>query len=195
VLVGWKRETDGEVTFIACDDQVGPYEEIPSAFTHYRAPWQSVMVPLPPKVFLTGEAAENDAFRSLRGIWSASEGSRTFADALQSGDIQLRTRLKNVRTLKREIAEQTSSGEVLRAVRLARLPHFVWVVEAHLRSACGTTNCVLATVLYDATSSDHEPRQSAVAVPGGVAVYRPDGGGSEIVPGSTAPWRSMLAAH
>lgn len=195
VLVGWKRLADGSVTFVACDDQVGPYEEITSPFTHYRAPWHSIMVPLPPKVFLTGESAENDAFRTLRGVWSANEGTRPLADALQSGTIQLRTRLKNVRALKREIAQQTSSDEVLRAVRLARLPHFVWVVEAHLRAACHNTNCVLATALYDATSSDHEPRQCVIAVPGAVAIFHPDGAAPQIVRGSTDPWRSMLSAH
>ncbi len=195
VLVGWKRAADGSVTFIACDDQVGPYEEIRSPFDHYRAPWHSIMVPLPPKVFLTGEAAENDAFRTLRGLWSANDGTRPLADALQAGTIQLRTRLKNVRTFKREITQQTSSDEVLRAIRLARLPHFVWVVEAHLRSMCNSNDCVLATALYDATSSDHEPRQCAIAIPGAVAVYHPDDAPPEIVEGSHAPWRSMLSAH
>ncbi len=195
VLVGWRRTAEGGVTFIACDDQVGPYEEIESPFGHYRAPWHSIMVPLPPKVFLTGETAENDTFRTLRGVWSASDVATPLADALQAGHIQLRTRLKNVRALKREIGEQTTSDEALRAVRLARLPHFVWVVEAHLRSACGNANCVVAMVLYDATSSDHEPRRSAMAVPGAVAIYNPDGQPAQIVRGSATPWRSMLSAH
>jgi hypothetical protein len=195
VLVGWKRRSDGEVTFIACDDQVGPYEEIESPFAHYRAPWHSIMVPLPPKVFLTGETAENDAFRTLRGVWTANQGTRPLADALQRSTIQLRTRLKNVRTLKREIAQQTPSDEVVRAVRLARLPHFVWVVEAHLRAACGNANCVLATVLYDATSSDYDPRQCVIAVPGAVAIFHPDGAAPEILQGSRDPWRSMLPSH
>ena len=195
VLVGWRRADDGTVTFVACDDQVGPYEEIASAFAHYRAPWHSIMVPLPPKVFLTGETAENDAFRTLRGVWTANDGTRPLADALETGEIQLRTRLKNVRTFKREIAHQTSSDEVLRAIRLARLPHFVWVVEAHVRAACGSGDCVIATVLYDATSSDYEPRQCAIAVPGAVAVFDPDDGPPTIVRGASAPWRSMLSAH
>jgi hypothetical protein len=195
VLVGWKRAADGLVTFIACDDQIGPYEEIPSPFTHYRAPWHSIMVPLPPKVFLTGETAENDAFRTLRGLWSKNEGTRPIAEALSEGAIQLRTRLKNVRTLKREIAQQTSSDDVLRGIRLARLPHFVWVVEAHLRHACHRDNCVLATVLYDATSSDHEPRHCAIAIPGAVAIYPPGGTSPEIIEGSYDPWRSMLSTH
>lgn len=195
IIVGWKREPSGDVTFIACDDQVGPYEEIPSPFGHYRAPWHSIMVPLPPKVFLTGESAENDAFKTLRGVWSADASTRTLADALNSDAIQLRTRLKNVRGFKREIAQQTSSVEVLRQIRLARLPHFVWVVEAHLRSECGAGPCVVATILYDATSSDHEPRLCAIALPGAVAIYPPDGAASVVVPGASEPWLSMLEAH
>jgi hypothetical protein len=195
VLVGWKRAADGSVTFVACDDQVGPYEEIPSPFTHYRAPWHSIMVPLPPKVFLTGETAENDAFRTLRGLWSANDPTKPIAEALRKGTIQLRTRLKNVRTFKREIALQTSSEDVLRAIRLARLPHFVWVVEAHLRPHCHNGDCVVATVLYDATSSDHEPRQCVIAIPGAVAIYHPEGAPPEIIQGSYEPWRSMLSAH
>jgi hypothetical protein len=153
------------------------------------------MVPLPPKVFLPGETAENDAFRTLRGLWTANDATKPIAEALQAGTIQLRTRLKNVRTLKREIAQQTSSDDVLRAIRLARLPHFVWAVEAHLRSACRSGDCVVATVLYDATSSDHEPRQCAIAIPGAVAIYNPDGASPEIIKGSYGPWRSMLSAH
>ncbi|MFN8111645.1 MAG: hypothetical protein U0R51_00450 [Solirubrobacterales bacterium] len=195
VLVGWKRASDGSVRFIACDDQVGPYEEIPSPFTHYRAPWHSIMVPLPPKVFLTGETAENDAFRTLRGVWRARPGTQPLADALQSEDIQLRTRLKSVRAFKREIANQTSSADVLRAIRLAHLPHFVWVVEAHLRAACRKSNCVIGTVLYDATSSDYAPRMCALAIPGAVAVYPPDDIPPTTVPGSTDLWKSMLQVH
>jgi hypothetical protein len=194
-LVGWRRDSSGGVTFIACDDQVGPYEEIPSPFAHYRAPWHSIVVPLPPKVFLTGEAAENDAYTTLRGVWIANSGTKPLADALAAGDIQLRTRLKDVRAFKREIAEQTSSDEVLRAIRLTRLPHFVWVVEAHLRAACVKSDCVTATILYDATSSDHDPRHCAIAIPGAVAVFNPETDAPEVVPAAWTPWHSMLSEH
>lgn len=153
------------------------------------------MVPLPPKVFLTGEAAENNAFHRLHGIWSANAASRPLADALLKDKIQLRTRLTNVRPFKRRIAEQTTSDEVLRAVRLARLPHYVWVVEAHDRARCGSSDCVLGTVLYDSTSSDHSPRYCAIATPGGVGVFPPDGEAPTIVPAGVRPWKSILPVH
>lgn len=197
VLVGWKREPDsGHVTFIGCDDQKGPYEEIPYPWTHYRCPWHSIMVPLPPKVFLTGEAAENAAFIVLHGVWASDAGDAALADRLMGGEIQLRTRVKNIRAFKREIASQTSSDDVLRAIRLARLPNFVWVVEAHDRDRCHSDeSCVVATVLYDATSSDTDPRLCAIATPGAVAVFPPDGGATEVIRASKDPWRSMLPVH
>ena len=46
VLVGWRRDDEDQVQFIACDDRVGPYEVIPSPFEHYKTPWDSIMVPL-----------------------------------------------------------------------------------------------------------------------------------------------------
>lgn len=197
VLVGWRRDdTSGHVTFIACDDQNGPYEEIPSPFTHYRAPWHGIMVPLPPKVFLTGESAENDAFHKLRGIWSSSPTTQRLAEALQDGRIQLRTRLKNVRTFKREIFDQTSSDDVLRLIRLARLPQFVWVVEAHVRARCHVEDrCVIATLLYDSTSNDARPGVCSIAVPGAVAVFPPDDAPRQAVRAGIEPWRSMLPVH
>ncbi|MTD43807.1 hypothetical protein GKE82_05665 [Conexibacter sp. W3-3-2] len=196
VVVGWKRESNGHITFVACDDQVGPYEEIRYPWEHYKSPWHSIMVPLPPRVFLTGEAAENDAFLSLRAIWAGNAASQSLAEGLLDGTVQLRTRLKSNREFKREIAQQTSSDEVLQAIRLAHLPHYVWIVEAHLRDRCGHAECVTATVLYDATSSDHAPRACAISIPGAVATYPPESGSDpHVVRASTAPWRSMLPVH
>lgn len=185
----------GSVSFIARDDPVGPYETIDSPFNHYRAPWDSVMVPLPPRVFLTGEAAENDAFLRLRGILAAVDATKPLAQALHDGKVQLRTRLKDVQTFKREISQETSSDEVLRAVRLAQFPHFIWIVEAHVRDLCHHGPCVIASVLYDATSSDRAPRYCGIAIPGAVALFPPDGDKPHIVRGGAEPWRSVLPAH
>jgi hypothetical protein len=195
VLVGWKRDDDGAVVFVACDDQIGPYEEIRDPFGHYRAPWHSIMVPLPPKVFLPAETAENHAHMLLRSIWSSNPELRPLASGLASGEVQLRTYLRNVRTVKRDIAEQTSSDEVLRGLRMLPLPHFVWVVEAHRTEACHTASCVASAVLYDSTSSDHAPRYAAIAIPGAVALFPPDPGTGRALPAGDDPWRSLLPAH
>jgi len=193
-LVGWFREGD-EVRFVACDDQKGPYEIIDSPFTHYKAPWHSIMVPLPPKVFLTGESAENAAYELFLAYGLNFPPLRPMADGLRAGTLQLRSSLKEVRAFKEEVQAQTTSDEVLRALRLARLPHYLWTVEAHDTAQCGAGPCVYATALYDSTSYDRSATLNILSLPGVVGVYPPDGGGPVVVSGGGAPWQSMLTAH
>lgn len=196
VLVGWFRGEGGEVRFIACDDQVGPYEVIEDAFSHYKAPWDSIMVPLPPRVFLSGESAEGRAHRIFRSIASQAAGLEEVADRLVNGEIVLRTMLRTGSSFKTDVAKQTSSDEILRELRYARLPHWVWVVEAHQKSLCEKREaCVLAAAVFDSTSYDLAPPLDALSMPEIVAVYPPDGAKPVIGIGSPDPWRSLLPVH
>ena len=193
ILVGWLRD-GGDVRFVACDDQVGPYELLDSPFTHYKTPWRSIMIPLPPKVFLSGESAENAAFETLMAIGEAAQPA--LAEGLAQGQIELRSSLKSGRAFKRAVASQASSEDVLRLVRLARLPHWVWAIEAHDRAACELNKpCVVAEVLVDSTSSDLAPRVDLLALPGLVVAYPPDEGRPVAEEAGMAPWRSLLNAH
>jgi hypothetical protein len=197
VLVGWFRDaTTGAVRFVATDDQVGPYEVIDSPFTHYKAPWRSILVPLPPRVFLTGESAESAAYQTFRALGVSVNGLKPLADALDTGHIQLRSALKEGRAFKAEVQRQASSKEVLRELRFARLPHWVWLVEAHRVGACQQgSDCVYAAALYDSTSFDFNPRPTTLAVPGLVGVYPPDGGSPVSAPAGPPPWASLMTAH
>jgi hypothetical protein len=193
-LVGWFRDGD-KIRFVACDDQKGPYEIIDSPFTHYKAPWHSIMVPLPPKVFLTGESAENAAYELILTYGLNVAGLQPLADGLRAGTLRLRSSLKDVRAFKDEVQTQTTSDDVLRAVRLARLPHFVWTVEAHDTSQCDQGPCVYAAALYDSTSSDLSATLNILSLPAVVGIYPPDHGVPVVVTGGSAPWQSMLTAH
>jgi len=195
VLVGWFR--DGEhVRFVACDDQVGPYEVIDSPFDHYKAPWVSMMIPLPPKVFLSGESAENAFHQHLLGFANQLPPLKPLGEALMAGTLELRSSLKLGGEFKEQIQSKTSSPDVLRALRLARLPHWVWTVEAHMRGACDAGEpCVFAEAMYDSTSFDRSPRLICLSLPGVVAVYPPDGGKPIAIAGGAAPWPSLLTAH
>lgn len=193
VLVGWLRDGD-DVQFIACDDQVGPYELIDSPFSHRTAPWHSIMIPLPPKVFLSGESAENAAYKTISAL--ATGHLRPLAEALATGAVQLRSSLRTGRDFKHAVAAQASSDEVLRLIRLARLPHWVWTVEAHVPSACNARqDCVIAEVVLDSTSSDLAPRTDVVALPRLVATFPPDGGDAQTADADFRPWASLLKAH
>jgi hypothetical protein len=195
VLVGWFRGEDGSANFIACDDQVGPYEVIEDPFDHYKTPWDSIMVPLPPRVYLSGESAEGRAHRVFRSIASQAPALSQLAERLLSGDVVLRTMLRTGASFKRDIAKQTSSDEILREIHYARLPHWVWVVEAHEKAKCGQEPCVVSIAVFDSTSFDLAPPLDALSMPGIVAIYPPDNGKTIALGGSQEPWKSILPVH
>lgn len=155
------------------------------------------MVPLPPKVYLSGEMAESTAHFLIRA-WGQSGGSAAWqqlAQALTNGHISLRTFLRSNVDYKRALAEQDRGAEAQRALRLARLPHFAWVVEAHDRAArVAGRPSVRAEFIFDSTSNDRDPRLDAFTLPG-VTVILPTDGGQRVVAGASGgAWASQLPA-
>lgn len=201
-LVGWFLQ-DQKIKFVACDDQVGPYEVIDSPFGDpHRSPWRSIMVPLPPKVYMSGEMAENWGHLFLRsfGLRAGAAASwRGLADALATipkKGVSLRTFLRDSSDYKEMLLSQGRPDPVVESLRLARFPHYVWIVEAHDRSLRRKGKpSVLAEVILDPHSSDHvhrQPQMDSISLPG-LTVVRPPEEGSP-VPTETAevPWRSQL---
>jgi len=203
VVVGYYEEQVGSdklIRFIACDDQVGPYEVIDNPLQDgHRGPWEALMIPLPPRAWLAGEAAENDAYETLFGLQFGSMknipqawidlGQRVAAD-----DVSLRTMLIPGREYKQKLLAQTRPVDVVRELRLARLSNWVWVVEAHDRAARTAGNpCVLAEFVYDSTSFEvPKPNRLAVSYPGLTVVIPPDKGKSTTALGTFSNWRSQL---
>ena len=196
VIVGWYREGK-RIRFVACDDQWGPYQIISSPFTDSRAPWQCLMVPLPAKVYLTGESAENAAHSVIQatGIRAGAQAEwRDLAAKLSAGAVSLRTFLRSNHEYKSALDRQDRGDDADRILRLARLSHWVWVVEAHDREERSHGRpSVVAELVFDATSSDKEPIQSTLSVPDLVAAFAPDGGGMVSGRGPLGPWSSQLA--
>jgi hypothetical protein len=192
-LVGWTRGPSGP-RFIACDDQVGPYEVIDSPFTHYIAPWEAIMAPAPPKVFVAGEAAEISAYRHLRTLGAASVASplTVLADRLTADELRLRCFLLSNREYKQAIAKQQRAAPVLRALRRAHLPHYVWVVEAQdrMRGEAGEPS-VVAELVFDSSSHDESPRLNAVTIPGAVIVLAPETTTSQTAPHADVHWPTI----
>ena len=171
-LVGWELR-GADLRLIASDDQVGPYEtiEVPvnAPLEDRRMPWIGFMMPVPPKVFLTGEAAETRALASLSAEGDLADasgekdepstGAGSVAGSIgPDGAIGMRTQLMECRTFKARIGEQGRPGELVRLYRLAHLSHWVWVIEFHdkRRSDAGKP-CVVAEVIMDSTSHDDLP--------------------------------------
>ncbi len=166
-LVGWRQLADGRVRLIACDDDIGPYEEIADPLTDTRrGEWASLMVPLPEKVLLTGEAAETRA-RDLvtsAGQLSAADGDRQYRDLAElepklrvlDGEISVRSRLLHGRDLKGELKKR--SPAVLRVYRRSHLSRWVWLVEFQDRARRRDGKPpVVAEFVFDSTSPDERP--------------------------------------
>lgn len=177
-LVGWYR-AEGGIRFVSCDDQAGPYATIGSPFKHGKAPWHSIMVPLPPRVLVSAEAAENRAHLALLGNGSGADAPpewRTLAEGLQNRAFTLRTVVRSVGDYKEQLPAQGRGDQAVRALRLARLAHFVWVVEAHDKARLRRGEpSVVAEYVFDATSNDRKPDVLAATLPGLTFVFPPEG--------------------
>ncbi len=192
VIVGWFREGT-RIRFVACDDQWGPYETITSPFTDRRAPWDAIMVPLPPKVYLSGEQAESAMYAYIRAQSTMADAPTAWAQLgqdLAAGDVSLRTFMRSNQQYKNVVAMQGRGEPAVQLLRLARMPHWVWVVEAQVRSqrAAGRPS-VLAEIVFDSTSSDHRPSPMAFSLPGLVRTFPPDEGVPQSAIGPVKPWR------
>jgi hypothetical protein len=215
-LVGWQHTEDG-VQLIACDDQVGPYEPIDDVMMidAARGEWTALMIPLPERVQLNGEAAETRARDLARGAAQLEEQEQEqrtedrqgndFAELapkltyLRTG-ISIRSRLIRGRDFKAALVElQGRAGESLRLYRLARLPQWVWLVEfqdAALRRL--GEPCVMAEIIFDSTSHDLLPVTSLTATLNESkdnAVFRAAGpSATALGPGPNAgrPWPSLI---
>lgn len=196
VLVGWRRDDEGQVQFIACDDRIGPYEVISSPFEHYMTPWESIMIPLPPKVYLSGESAEGRAHEVFISFVKQTEELRDVEEGLGDGSIELRSTLRTCAAYKHEVGRLTRSEATLSALRHARLPHWVWVVEAHRTDLCAKgRKCVVAAAILDSTAFGVKPPLDILAMPGMVIVYPPDEAKEVSRNGGATPWGSLLDVH
>jgi hypothetical protein len=197
VIVGWFR--DGEwIRFVVNDDQRGPYQVIDSPFTDERGIWQAIMVPLPPSVLLSGETAEGRAHYILRALGThenAHPAWKDLASRVIAKDVSLRTVLRDASDYKLGLTDRDIDPGVVRLLRLARLPHYVWIVEAHDRAARAAGEpSVVAEVIFDSTSSDHCPRHDVLLMPTLALTYPPDGGAVQWVKTADARWRSSLGS-
>ena len=200
VLGGWFTQR-GQIKFVAFDDQRGPYQVIDSPFTDERAPWMAIMVPLPPKVYMSGEMAETWGHKSFRSLGSAPgvpPSWRELSDKLgiTPKGISLRTFLMDSSQYKESVLSQGRHEDVVRALRLSRLPHYVWVVEAHDRDRRDARQpAVVAEAVFDPDSSDHEhrfPRRDVISMPPLTLITPPEGGKPVPVMASDTVWKSHL---
>jgi hypothetical protein len=185
LVCGYYRDGAG-VCLVAHDDRRGPYLTYKSVTDDFdplwseHVRWDDVLAPVPQKLWLTGEAAERAGCEYLveaaRTASADVRAARSITKKFGDGQLSFRAYAITGTRFKLRIAAVVSDPVVLRAYREARLPHYVWVVEAIDRRARdrGTPECVLGEVVYDATSDAAAPRILASRLPGVIEVVRPD---------------------
>lgn len=185
-IVGWIRDTTrtGWIRFVRHDDQRGPYlwvddlsVDTDPATGHNYGTWKALIVPLPPKVWLPPENAEEDAYEQLAAASAAVAphlgAIETIADLVAQNRLALRTFARTSNRFKSELAHRGFDGAAEDEIRTARMSRRIWVVEAIDRQAreAGLPP-VLGEVIYDATSAEIDPRPLSVRVHGCLWIHK-----------------------
>ena len=181
VLVGYRRsETDGKklLYFLRHDDEVGPYQIVDWKLDEY-GPWEYAIVPLPPKVYLPGENAEEIGATRLRdGLErTPTEAAEAILKQLDDPDRPLAFRSTVVLSneFKRTLGGRHYPDDVAAAYQRMQMSRFVWVVELTDRAKRDAGEpCVLAEAIIDATDHALDPHVLGWRVPGAVWGWSPD---------------------
>lgn len=152
VLVGYRRTDPGtrdeRIQFIRQDDEVGPYQVVQNFNYDQYSPWEYLVVPLPSKLYLSGEEAEVIGVARLKAAYlrigqQLDLNVTTFRTTpMRSNDFKTGLEIRGM---------PENQAAIYRRMPMSR---WVWVVEAvdrRLRAA--SKPCVLAEAIIDAT--DH----------------------------------------
>lgn len=181
VLVGYRRSRteDGGtwISFIRQDDESGPYQVVENPFLDEYRPWEYLIIPLPTKIYLSGESAETLGQEQLD--LALKESKHHSAPGLV-GDIESR-RITFCSTAMLSNAYKTGlrSRGVPAAVEAVysrmQMPRWIWVVEATYRDARDLREpSVVAEAIVDATDHLRDLRCLAWRVPGEISRWLPD---------------------
>lgn len=152
VLVGYRRTDPGggadeRIKFIRQDDEVGPYDVVDNYLLDSYSPWEFMVVPLPSKLYLSGEEAEVIGRSRLEAAYQQAQ------TPLDLATTSFRTTPMLSNDFKIGLAERMPEAQ---AAIYRRMPmsRWVWIVEAVDRAQRAAQKpCVLGEAVIDAT--DH----------------------------------------
>ena len=172
VLVGYNRAPgtdDPRIQFIRQDDEAGPYQVVPDFIFDSYSPWQFLIVPLPPKLYVPGEEAELVGER-----WLAASFDR---DGLpfDLDSYALRTTAMLSNEYKGGLEGRGVPAAQAAILRRASMSRWIWIVEAVDRSLRDQEEpAVVGEVVVDATDHARDRRPLAWRTPSSVTVFAPD---------------------
>lgn len=180
-LVGYQpiRRRDGSkwIQFIRQDDEVGPYQEVNNVDTDDYAPWMYLIVPLPKKVYLSGEKAEALGIQRLRADLSESSVGehQRLLERVNAQEVKFRTTLVRSNDFKRDLIDRRLEELTAAIYRRIGMSKWIWVVEATAVAERDEGNdCVLAEAVIDSTDHLRDLNVLARRIPQTLYQWLPD---------------------
>lgn len=183
VLVGYKRTRDpslgdhGRIQFIRQDDQSGPYQTVFDPYLDKWRPWEYLVIPLPQKVYISGETAERVGRDRLVSALDQAAGSgyRDLHDRIAAQEVVFRSTALPSNTFKNELIQRQVPDDLAASYQWTPMSRWIWVVEAVDRAAWNAGEpSVEAEVIIDATDHTGDPQPIAWRLPDQIIIPDPD---------------------
>lgn len=177
LVVGYTRAASAahpNVTLYRHDDAAGPYVRVDNPWQEpatAHQPWRQVMLPLPPKIYMTAERAETIGRWWFERWMQSVPTTNPMVGSKNHDALTFRTYGINSSDFKWALNGRVGfDSEVARAYRLTPFPRNLWVVEAvdRLRRRADAPS-VWGEVIIDPTASHYATPQE----PGIIAAHAP----------------------
>lgn len=186
VLVGYRQmhaAGGARIEFIRQDDQQGPYDVVEDPnFDRWR-PWEYLVIPLPPKVYVSGEKAETVGADTLVTALTqrGTPEDEALLERIRDGRVDFRATalpsndFKTGSEFQPSLRERNAPPELVGAYHWTHMSRWVWVVEAVSTDDWEEGRAsVVAEVIIDATDHTGDPRPLTWRLPGQLAAWDPD---------------------
>lgn len=173
-IVGYATGACGEVRWLRCDDNRGPYNLVKgydeaSATDPELRDWQAALVALPGRIHVPAESAHLAARKEFAKQLGAKGGPSHLQKRWDDKKIVGRTYATKPALLKTQLAEREAVPAIATWLMAIPTPAWAWVTE--FRDVEQEPDTVLGTVLIDATGSKHAPEPVAADIDGWCVAY------------------------
>lgn len=141
-----------------------------------------LIAPVPDKLWLSPEAAERAGQQYMLAMSKVVEDRGLVAPSAAlhqldaKGHLAFRTFAISATAFKEAALSRGLDPASVREYRLARMPRLLWVVEAiDRRRRRDGKPCVIGEAVFDSTSTDYDPAELIIRVPGASLVRQTDG--------------------
>jgi hypothetical protein len=165
VLVGRGIDDQtGDPFFVCHDDAAGPYQVIPNSELEG---WEDLVVPLPGRIYISGEAAEEAGEFVIRKELEFRRELKRYRQAVADGKTRLKTYVVPAAYYKTALRERGLPTDVIRWHVNVSTSNWIWIVELQdLPAANRGRKCVIGEVAIDATSDKLWPNPLFANLPG-----------------------------